>query len=88
MPAERKRQVMADFKAAIEALPGLVPSLRKAEVGFNGNLGECYDIALYSELDSLEDVKAYAVHPAHVTAASIIKPYIVSRACADYEMED
>lgn len=88
MSAEQKQQVTAGFKSAIEALPGVVPGLRKAEVGFNANPSERYDIALYSELDTLDDVKAYAVHPAHVAAAGIIKPYIRSRACTDYMTED
>lgn len=87
MPAERKQQVMTGFKRAIEALPGVVPGLRKAEVGFNANPAECYDIALYSELDTLDDVKSYAVHPAHVAAAGIIKPYILSRASTDFVTE-
>ncbi|KAA6310755.1 hypothetical protein EZS27_037997, partial [termite gut metagenome] len=33
------------------------------EVGFNSNAGESWHIAIYSEFDSLEDVKTYAVHP-------------------------
>ena len=36
--------------------------------------------------DSLEDVKAYSVHPAHVAAAGIIKDAKEDRACVDFEI--
>lgn len=81
-----KQQVMHDFKTAIETLPATIPFLRSVEVGININPSETFDLALYSEFDSLEDVRAYAVHPDHVAAASIIGPYKVARSCVDYEM--
>ena len=39
----------------------------------------------YIEIDSLGDVKAYAVHPDHLAAAAILKDAKCGRACADYE---
>lgn len=80
-----KQQVMHDFKTAIEALPATIPFLRSVEVGININPPETFDLALYSEFDSLDDVRAYAVHPDHVAAASLIGPYKVARSCVDYE---
>lgn len=80
-----KQQVMHDFKTAIEALPATIPFLRSVEVGINANPSETFDLALYSEFDSLDDVRAYAVHPDHVAAASLIGPYKVARSCVDYE---
>jgi len=82
---ESKLEVMNNFKIAIEALPATIPFIRKIEVGFNTNPEEVYDIALYSEFDSLEDVKAYATHPDHVAAGKIIADAKESRACVDYE---
>lgn len=84
--AEAKLIIMNDFKKAIEALPQEIPFIRKIEVGFNGNEAEIYDMALYSEFDSLEDVKAYAQHPAHVAAGKIIAEVKESRSCVDYEI--
>lgn len=81
-----KQQVMQSFKSAIEALPAEIPFLRAVEVGINTNPSEEFDLALYSEFDTLDDVRAYAVHPAHVAAAGLIGPYKVSRSCVDYEM--
>ncbi len=84
-PMEQKREVMNAFKAAIEALPATIPFIRKVEVGLNINCQETWDIALYSEFDSLEDVKAYAVHPDHVAAAKLLADLKQDRACVDYE---
>ena len=54
-------------------------------VGLNINEAETWDICLESEFDTLDDVKAYAVHPAHVAAAGILKDAKQDRACVDYE---
>lgn len=86
VPADRKREVMCAFKQAIEALPARIPFIRRVEVGLNMNADEAWHIALYSEFDSLEDVKAYAAHPDHVAAASLLAEVKEGRACVDYEM--
>ena len=62
----------------------VIPSIRKIFVGQNINADEKWDICLESEFDTLEDVKAYAVHPAHVAAAGILKEAKQDRACTDY----
>lgn len=85
LKAVEKESIMNRFKEAIELLPQKINFIRHIEVGFNINLSESFDIALYSEFDNLEDVKNYSVNPNHVTAAEIIKPFIISRSCVDYE---
>lgn len=85
LPQEEKMKVMNNFKVAIEALPASIPFIRKVFVGLNVNPAEAWDICLESEFDTLEDVKAYAVHPNHVAAAAILKDAKQDRACADYE---
>ncbi|WP_300729642.1 Dabb family protein [uncultured Bacteroides sp.] len=82
---EEKADVMNRFKSAIEALPATIPFIRRIHVGLNINPAEQWDICLDSEFDTLEDVKAYAVHPAHVAAAGILKDAKDGRACTDYE---
>lgn len=84
-PLDKKHEVMQAFKQAIEALPETISFIRKIEVGLNINTQETWDIALYSEFDSLEDVKAYAVHPDHVAAAKILTELKENRSCVDYE---
>ncbi len=88
LPEERRAELMTAFREKIMALPERIPFIRKIEVGFNANPDEQFHIALYSEFGSLEEVRTYAVHPDHVAAAGIIKPYIVRRSCTDYETED
>ncbi len=85
LPATEKQAVMNQFKEAIEALPAKISVIRKIEVGFNVNPAEAWDIALYSEFDSLEDVKTYAVHPDHVAAGKLLADVKLNRACVDYE---
>ena len=85
-PEAQKLEAMNRFKAAIEALPARIPVIRKIEVGLNINPGETWSIGLYSEFDSLEDVKTYAVHPDHVTAGKLLAEVKESRACVDYEI--
>ena len=82
---EEKMDVMTRFKVAIEALPKQISFIRQVFVGLNCNPAETWDICLESTFDSLDDVKAYSVHPAHLAAAGIIKDVKVDRACADYE---
>ena len=62
-PADEKLAAMNSFKAAIEALPAKISVIRKIEVGLNINPAEAWSIALYSEFDTLDDVKYYATHP-------------------------
>jgi len=80
-----KLDIMNRFKVAIERLPEKISFIRKIEVGLNMNPGETWHIALYSEFDSLEDVKAYSTHPEHVEAGKIIAEAKENRACVDYE---
>lgn len=85
VPDEEKKVVMNKFKAAIEALPAKISVIRKIEVGLNMNPDESWNIALYSEFDTLDDVKFYASHPEHVAAGKILAETKESRACVDYE---
>ena len=88
VPADKKLTAMKEFKAAIEALPAKISVIRKIEVGLNMNPGETWSIALYSEFDTLDDVKFYATHPEHVAAGKLIADVKESRACVDYEITD
>ncbi|UNK17120.1 Dabb family protein [Paenibacillus sp. N3/727] len=56
---ERTVQVLRDMQ-------GKIPQLRSLEVGSDIIRSErSYDLALISEVDSLEDLQAYNVHPVH-----------------------
>lgn len=81
-----KKEIMLCFKYAIEALPEKINFIRSIHVGLNTNPDEEWDICLDSSFDNLNDVKAYAIHPEHVKAASILKEVKAGRACTDYEL--
>ena len=82
---EKKQAAMNAFKQAIESLPTVIPWIRNIEVGLNINAEEKWDIALYSEFDTMDDVLRYATHPNHVAAAGILAEVKEDRACVDYE---
>ena len=84
VPADKKLTAMKEFKA----LPAKISVIRKIEVGLNMNPGETWSIALYSEFDTLDDVKFYATHPEHVAAGKLIADVKENRACVDYETID
>lgn len=84
--ADAKLAAMHAFKDAIEALPAKIPFIRKIEVGLNISPAETWSIALYSEFDTLDDVRRYAVHPDHVAAGKLLAEVKESRACVDYEL--
>ncbi len=84
-PDERQK-AMDSFRKGILALPDQIPFIKHIELEYCINPEEKYDVALYSEFDSLDDVKAYAVHPCHVAVASAFIPFVQSRACTDYEI--
>ena len=79
-----KRDIAVRFKTAIEALPEVIGFIGKIEVGLNINEDEKFDIALYSEFETLDEVKAYSAHPSHVAAAGILAGYVDERACVDF----
>jgi hypothetical protein len=83
---EEKLEITDNFRNAIEALPSVIPSIRAISVRPNLNPVESWDICLDSAFDTLEDVDAYSINPAHVAAASILKNVKQDRACVDYEV--
>ena len=79
----QKAQQGGEMKRRLEALVGVVPGLRRAEVGvgFNG-----YDVALYTELEDRAALAVYADHPAHCKVKEFVHSVICERVCCDYEV--
>lgn len=86
LAADVRSKAMTDFKRGIEALPAVIPSIRSVHVGLNINADEACHICLESAFDTLDDVRAYSAHPAHVAVASALKPYVAARSCVDFEL--
>lgn len=83
-----KKENLLYIKEELEALIQLIPELKKIEVGINhpeapaGN----FDLALYTEFESMKDLDIYQVHPEHKRVAAYIGKVKTSRACVDYEV--
>ncbi len=73
-------------KEALLGLQGKVPELRHLEVGVDVIRSErSYDLALVTKFDSLEDLDAYQVHPAHQEVAKLIGTVKESAVAVDYQ---
>ena len=74
------------FKKGIEELPATIPYIANIHVGLNVNPSEEWDICLVSDFSTLDEVKAYSVHPAHKAIAGELMRHIAQRACVDFEV--
>ena len=83
-----KNEILHEVKTQLEALDGLIPELRKIEVGINHPEAPAtnYDLSLYTEFDSMADLDAYQIHPEHKRVAGFIGKVKTERACVDYEV--
>ncbi len=74
------------LKEKLLGLKDQVPVLRFIEVGTDVIHSErSYDVGLYTKFDSLEDMQAYQVHPAHVKVAEYIQTIREAIVAIDYE---
>jgi hypothetical protein len=75
------------MKQMLEALAGLIPCLKKIEVGIDvfAATPAC-DVILYSEFASRADLDAYQVHPEHQKIVAFVKQVAASRSVVDYEI--
>jgi hypothetical protein len=75
-----------EITAALDALVGVVPTIKSFTVGRNiVHTDASYDLVLVSEFDSVDDLTAYQVHPAHIEVAGLIAKYAVTRSVVDFE---
>jgi len=82
-----KAENAVKIKGMLEALPGVIPEIKKLEVGLNViESPSVFDVVLYSEFDSLEALSAYQVHPEHEKCRDFIVKVVSDRAVVDYEV--
>lgn len=77
-----KTEAVSIVRSALEPLVGQIPGLLHMEIrqAYQGA-----DYALYSEFDSREALKNYAVHPLHLEAKTRFHHLIATRIAADYD---
>lgn len=82
-----KAQAFAEIEAALTALPAAVPQVRSLTVGRNIAYPEKnFDVVLVADFDSLDDLDAYQVSPAHLEAGAVVAARVVARAAVDFEV--
>lgn len=81
---ESRLATAESFRSDLEKLPSIIEELKSIEVGINVNPAEQYDLVLTAVADTMDDVKIYSAHPAHVSAVAAVKAKIVERCCVDY----
>ena len=75
----------ADMKAKLMELDGIVDVMRHWEVGINiGPSSQPYEVAIYSEFDSMEDLAIFRDHPKHTEVKKAIAGYIETSGTIDY----
>ena len=84
---EDKQKNMEHAREILYALKPVIPYLKRMEIGFDISHTEMsYDMMLLTEFDSVDDMKAYAVHPEHLKVRQFIRSVIESRVVIDTEL--
>lgn len=76
------------IKKELENLIHHIPELKKIEVGINHPQASTdnFDLSLYTEFESMNDLQTYVDHPEHKRVAAYVGKVKTSRACVDYEI--
>jgi len=84
---ENKQENLLVTKSKLEELSSKIPMLEKMEVGIDFNKSErAFDLSLYSTFATKDDLKAYAIHPAHLEVVEFIKKVTEVSKVVDYEI--
>ncbi len=84
--AAQIEEMKADIKKGLEGLKGVVPGLVEIHVITDPLPSSNCDLMLDSTFESVEALKGYSEHPAHVAVANEkVRPFMASRICMDYE---
>lgn len=69
----------------LNELPSKISEIRKYEAGIDvRKLSWSYDIVLIMNFDTIADLEAYTIHPAHQDFITFNKDFSVEKACIDY----
>ena len=83
---QEEKQVAGDkMKELLEPIGALVEGAVSIKVVMNELDSSNRDIALISQFETVEALKAYQVHPAHVEAGKFVRSVTCNRSCLDFE---
>lgn len=77
----------AEVARRLNRLAGVVPQLRAVSAGANAAFPDVnWDVVLVADVDDLDALAAYQVHPAHEEAGAYIRSVAAARAAVDFEV--
>lgn len=82
---EEREEAGKKIKNLLESIKELVPGIINMRVVLNEMSSSNRDIALVSTFETVEALKAYQMHPAHVEAGKYIGAVTCNRTCMDYD---
>ena len=82
---ENKEENALNIKRALEGLNGRIPGMLKLTVN-RGYNEKGFDLCLYSEFETREDVLNYRDNPLHVACQAIVHAAMSERVVCDYEV--
>ncbi len=83
---DRSPENISATRDRIALIADQIPQVRSLEVGFNVVTSDrAYDIALVETFDSVDDMKAYQVHPVHLELLKDVATRFETSASVDYE---
>ena len=83
---EGEEENMHRFLNGLKALDGVIPEIRRMEVGVNVLEKNNYDACLIADFDDLEALERYKNDPRHVAVSTLCKSIRESRGAIDYEL--
>jgi Stress responsive A/B Barrel Domain len=84
-----KEQNARKMKTDLEALKHKIPQIRHIEVGANFLPSDfSYDVALYSEFQTEEDLALYQKHPDHRSVGAFVQKVSEKRTVVDYKTSE
>ena len=83
----QKANIKKGIKEGLEGLLGKIEGLSEIKVFTEGLASSNADLMLDSTFESVDALKAYAVHPDHVEVANTkVRPFTAHRSCLDFEI--
>lgn len=80
-----KLQNMELIREKLLALKGVVPEIRRIDIGFNVSESDmAYDMVLITEFDDLAALGRYNSHPRHKEVSQYVTKVRTDRAVSDY----
>ncbi len=81
-----KEENAKKLKSSLESIKDEINEIKHIEVGIDINRSDAaFDVVLYSEFDSVEDLQAYQNHPEHMKIVGFANEIRSERAVVDYE---